>query len=177
MTFPSFSSGEVLRATDMNAVGLWLVKSQVVGNGVSSVTVTGAFSADYDNYLVTWTGGVGSTGLLTKVSLGSSTTGYNNVLVYGNSYATPSATGGSTNNGAAWEFMGWMDSDFGHISFDLYGPFLSRFTGCSMRYMGATNAGVGAGVHKVAASYTSFTITPTTGTMTGGTIRIYGYRN
>jgi len=41
MTFPVFASGDVLNASDMNGVGLWLVKTQAVGSGVASVTVTG----------------------------------------------------------------------------------------------------------------------------------------
>jgi hypothetical protein len=48
MSFPSFASGEVLTAADMNAVGMWKV-----GNG--SFTNAGSFdiigfSSDYDNY-------------------------------------------------------------------------------------------------------------------------------
>ena len=46
MSFPVFASGDVLNASDMNGVGLWLVKTQTIGTGVSSVVVTGAFSAD-----------------------------------------------------------------------------------------------------------------------------------
>jgi len=40
--------------------GLTLVKSQTIGSAVSSVEVTGAFSATYDNYKVIVIGGVGS---------------------------------------------------------------------------------------------------------------------
>jgi hypothetical protein len=176
MTFPTFTTGEILRAADMNAVGLWLVKSQAVGTGVSSVTVTGAFSADYDSYLVTWTGGTGSTGQLLQFQLGASTTGYYNVLMYGSSYATPTPTGGSTNNGSAWGFAGWSDTNFGYLEMRLFGPFLSRFTGMSNSYMGSTNAGTGAGTHQVATSYSSFVLYPNAGTLTGGTISVYGYK-
>lgn len=177
MTYPVFASGDVLNASDMNGVGLWLVKSQAVGTGVSSVTVTGAFSADYDSYMVTWTGGTGSTGQLLQFRLDGSTTGYNNVLLYGNTYATPTPTGGSTNNGNAWSFAGWSDTNFGYLEMRLFGPFLSRFTGMSNSYMGSTNAGTGAGTHQVAASYTGFILFPNAGTLTGGTIRVYGFRN
>jgi len=52
MTYPSFTSGDILTAADMNAVGLWLVKTQTVGTAVSSVQVTGAFSSTYDNPLI-----------------------------------------------------------------------------------------------------------------------------
>jgi hypothetical protein len=50
MTFPSFSAGEVLRATDMNAVGMWRV-----GGGALSGTATnfvGCFTSDYTNYRI-----------------------------------------------------------------------------------------------------------------------------
>jgi hypothetical protein len=33
------------------------------------------------------------------------------------------------------------------------------------------------GEHRVATSYDSFTLIPGSGTLTGGTIRVYGYRN
>ncbi len=177
MTYPVFASGDVLNAAEMNAVGLWLVKSQTVGTGVANVTVTGAFSADYDNYLITWSGGVGSTGQLLQLQLGSSVTGYNNVLIYGNTYGTPTPTGGSTNNGVGWNFTGWSDANYAHLDVRLFGPFLSKYTGFANSYMGGTNAGTGAGIHAVAASYTSFVLYPNTGTITGGTIRVYGYRN
>ena len=61
MTYPVFASGDVLNASDMNAVGMWLVKTQTIGTAVSSVQVTNAFSTNYRNYLILLDGGVGST--------------------------------------------------------------------------------------------------------------------
>ena len=52
-TPPDFTAYTSLAAASLNKVGLWLVKTQAVGSGVSSVTVSSCFSADYDNYLVT----------------------------------------------------------------------------------------------------------------------------
>jgi hypothetical protein len=43
-------------------------------------------------------------------------------------------------------------------------------------YAAATVAGSSIGLHQVATSYSAFTITPTSGTLTGGTITVYGYR-
>ena len=63
--------------------GLRLIKKQTIGTGVSSVTVTGAFSATYDNYKIIVTGGsnsVGTSNVLT--TLGGSTTGYYYNLIY-----------------------------------------------------------------------------------------------
>ena len=56
MTFPSFVSGEVLRAEDMNAVSSWkLVDTDFTTSTL--VEVENVFSADYDHYevvLVAW---------------------------------------------------------------------------------------------------------------------------
>jgi hypothetical protein len=51
MTFPSFVSGEVLRAEDMNAVGLWKVGGGTFTNA-ATVDITG-FSSEYDSYRFT----------------------------------------------------------------------------------------------------------------------------
>jgi len=179
MSFPVFASGDVLNASDMNGVGLWLVKSQAVGSGVSSVNVTGAFSADYENYKIVYSGGTqsGAGGIVT-LKLGASATGYYNTLVYGNTYATPTATGASTNNGAVWNFAGFGDGNMLYVNCELMQPFAAKYTGLMYSYISSNNAGVGSGFHGVATSYSDFTITAAGGlTLTGGTIRVYGYRN
>ena len=51
MTFPSFVSGEVLRAQDMNAVGMWLVSTTTFTNQ-TAVDVANCFTTDYDNYRI-----------------------------------------------------------------------------------------------------------------------------
>jgi len=52
-TPPTFTNGTPLYQESLNAIGLWLVKSQTVGTGVSVQNVTSCFSADFDNYVVT----------------------------------------------------------------------------------------------------------------------------
>jgi hypothetical protein len=178
-TPPTFTNGTALYQESLNAIGLWLVKSQAVGTGVSSVNVTGAFSADYDNYKIVYSGGAqGGIGGIVTLKLGASGTGYYNTLVYGNSYAVPTATGASTNNGAVWNFAGFGDPNMLFVNFELMQPFAAKYTGLTYSYISATNAGLGSGYHGVATSYSDFTITATGGlTLTGGTIRVYGYRN
>jgi hypothetical protein len=51
MTFPSFGAGEVLTATDMNAVGLWLIGSTTFSN-TATPFINGCFSSEYQNYKV-----------------------------------------------------------------------------------------------------------------------------
>jgi len=51
MTFPVFASGDTLNASDMNAVGLWLVNTTNF-SAVSSQTVSSVFTSDYRNYVL-----------------------------------------------------------------------------------------------------------------------------
>jgi hypothetical protein len=51
MTFPSFVSGEVLRAADMNAVGMWHLNTTSF-SGATQVDFTNVFTSDYDSYRV-----------------------------------------------------------------------------------------------------------------------------
>jgi hypothetical protein len=180
MTFPNFSVGETLRSADMNAVGLWLVKTQTIGTGVSSVTVTGAFSADYDNYRIIVSGGANSGDAGANVQLGSSTTGY--YSAQGFFQYTADGTGYLRNNNAAsWTNIGSAFPNGLALDITLFNPGAARFTGLSINsrtdYRTTGAASVGGGIHAVSTAYTAFTFSAGAGTMTGGTIRVYGFRN
>ena len=177
-TPPDFSSGAVLTAAQMNAVGLWLVKTQTVGSGVSSVTVTGAFSADYDNYKLMYIGGTVSASTDIEMTIGGSTTGYYGFMTYGVSSSNV-VSGAGRNNTAALPWVGGGiagQSSFANV--EIMGPFKTAYTKIrNASYQNADNYGTMQGEHRVATSYTSFTFSVLTGTMTGGTIRVYGMRN
>jgi hypothetical protein len=54
MTFPIFAAGDVLRATDMNGVGLWKVASATF-SGITTgapLDVNSVFSSNYSNYVL-----------------------------------------------------------------------------------------------------------------------------
>jgi hypothetical protein len=175
MTFPSFTTGEVLTAADMNAVGLWLVKTQTVGTAVSSVQVTGAFSNTYDNYFITLTGGTGSATAVLRVQLGSTATGYYNA---GNSIPyTGAAVLDQNNNGTLWTTCGIQRTDFQQLQLFLFCPNRAQKTFMSATYTDTANMVALGGYLNGNDQHTAFTISPATGTMTGGTIRVYGYRN
>jgi hypothetical protein len=161
-------------------MGLVFVKSQTVGTGVSSVSVTNAFSANYDNYKILISGGAGSSTSGITMILTGSTTGY----YQGNTncrYDTGAVAGTGTTNGAAFT-IGRSNTDTIALSFELINPFLAKTTMITGSYndtrgiAGAT-ANLYTGFHSVQTSYTGFTFTFDTGTFTGGTIRVYGYRN
>jgi hypothetical protein len=179
MTYPVFASGDVLNAADMNGVGLWLVKSQTIGTGVSSVTVTDAFSSQYTNYKILVAGGSSTTDNSISMRLGSTTANYYYAMVYGN-YTGGSAVA-NVNNGAGWTFAGTNSANGNNVNLDIIRPFESARTAISGLYVGPWTGGVNGafgGFLNDASSYTAFTLTAGGGgTMTGGVIYVYGYRN
>jgi hypothetical protein len=179
MTYPSFSSGDVLNASDMNAVGLWLVKTQTVGTAVSSVTVSSAFSSDYNNYRIIYTGGIASVDNDLKLTLGASATGYYAGFAYV-AYGTGAVSGLANNNATSWANIGSQRTVANSLDVDLFGPNAAIQTGMTARYFGISAGAVGGGMggfHNATTQHTAFTITCTSGNITGGTIRVYGYRN
>ena len=171
-TPPVFVSGAILTAAQMNAAGMWLIKTQTIGSAVASVAVTDVFSADYENYKIVVTGGVGSTGQAIALKLGTSTASYYQVFPYQAYNATQTLL--FVNNGAAFTYAGESNTSTKTVDVDLLGPFIAKFTGFGGFYIGSV-AGTVMGRHESATSHTGFTLS-VAGTMTGGTIAVYGYR-
>jgi hypothetical protein len=161
------------------APGLVLVKTQTVGTGVSSVTVTGAFSGDYDNYKIVMHGGVASAAVTAlTLQLGATTTGYYAGYSRVNYTGTANLTG--DNNASRFSRVGLGTTGEATATFELLQPFLAKntfYTGFFAGQQTTSNGGAAAGFLNDSTSYTAFTIAPASGTLTGGTIRVYGYRN
>ena len=178
MGVPSgYTSAQVVQAvpTGINSA-LVLISATTIGTTVASVTVSGAFSATYDAYKILITGGAGSAQTGLGFKLGASVTGYYQAQA-GINYSTGTVTGRANSNDSSWTRAGAGNSSGLSLIMDINNPFLAKYTyfSCAVAYNdeGAqTN-----GFHGVATSYTDFTITPSTGTLTGGTIRVYGYTN
>jgi hypothetical protein len=165
--------GTALNSNDY--AGLVLVKKQTIGSGVSSVTVTDAFSATYENYKIIISGGNGSTEENGFFKLGASTTNYYGSLVY----TTPSSNtvlGASDNNAVQFGYA-WKATSTGLAAqIELNAPFLAEPTIISGVWAGLSANGRYTGYHSPATSYTSFIVNLGGGaTMTGGTIYVYGY--
>jgi len=182
MTYPSFTSGEVLTATDMNAVGLWLVKTQTVGTAVASVAVTDAFSSTYDNYRIIYTGGAASTSCTLSLQFGiggtMTTTNYYGTAAYANLGAAAWQLA-INNPGSQCDNVGGGNTTSAYLMTDVLMPNLAEQTSISGPYVLSDFGRFG--LHSFAqlstTQFTSFKITPSSGTITGGTIRVYGYRN
>jgi hypothetical protein len=175
-TPPVFTSGQILTAAQMNAAGLWLVKSQTIGTTVASVAVTDAFTTDFDSYKITITGGVASTTALIGCQLGSTATGY----YWAHPFVTYSGVSGlsSGSNTANFSRVGLGTTSVLTCNFELFNPFTAKNTIINYSYVDArTNGetGAGGGFLNDTTSYTAFTLAISSGTMTGGTVRVYGY--
>ena len=187
MPLTTYTAGEVLTAASLNAnftfaanTGLTLITAQTIGTTVSSVTVTGAFSATYDNYFITVNGGVASTNNSLVMTLGATTTGYyyvGSTIAYN---ASPTFVGEGGVNTSNWgnSIRGSANSLNGQIY--VYDPFAAKNThfssiGSRSDTSGSVNS-LG-GYLANTTSYTAFTLTTNSGTVTGGTIRVYGLAN
>ena len=157
--------------------GLVLVKTQTIGTAVSSVTVSDAFSADFDSYQIQITGGASSTGTDLGIQLGSTTSNY----AYGITqiYLVDGSTGVLRSNSAnRWVYVGGGTSSGLVMNAILLNPFLSKYTFIQSNWWGSdVYTGMCNGVLRDTSSYSAFTVATASGTMTGGTIRVYGYRN
>ena len=181
MAIKTFTTGEVLTASDTNTylanAGLVYIKQETVGSGVATVTVSDAFSTTFDNYKIIYTGGNMSASTALVCRIGAASTGYYGAYVYGQSNTT-SVFAANDNNTAFFTYAGGnSDTVSTFASFDVLGPFTATQTQLfapAVHY--SVNFGSYNGVLIGTTSYTSFLLSPFTGTMTGGTITVYGYR-
>lgn len=158
--------------------GLTLISATTIGSAVASVTVSNAFSSTYDNYKIILSGGVGSANGEFTMQLGATTTGYYEFYVYG-SYTATTVSGQNVNNGSAWN-VGYVSTNGLNLNCDIFAPNLAKNTQIAAvdgRALTTGNAVFRAGNLSNTTQYTAFTLTPDSGTLTGGVIRVYGYQN
>lgn len=197
MAVKTFSTGEVLTASDTNTylanaglvvitpssvTGATLSGAKVtVGTNVSSVTINGVFSSTYDNYKIVINGGTASVADAVTLKLGATATGY----YFGMNraaYDTGTANTLFDNNQTAWRYTCICNTDAITADIDLIDPYKAKPTRIHAWWIdaraGSYSSGAGAGYLAGTTSYTSFTLAPLTGgtTMTGATIMVYGYR-
>jgi hypothetical protein len=167
-------------ATPAGGAGLVLVKTQTIGSAVSSVTVSDAFSTDYDTYKIVLSGGIASGNCEINMILGATTSGYNQTRYSTlNDSSSPSLFQLDSGSNFPGVFNGSANSLTGFM--DISCPFLSKYTSIhavNQRTNDTRRTYMILGHLANTTSYTAFTITPTdSATFTGGTIKVYGYAN
>jgi len=175
MAFP-YSSGDVLTAADLNASsGLVFIKSETVSAGVASVTVTDAFSSTFQNYRVIISGVDASVTTGLNLRFGSTTTGYYGVRRYYNYLGT---NGYVTVNNGGYLSVGTTDvSSNTSLEMTVYEPNRADRCAVSGQFFGTGYAGWFSGTDTSSTAQTAFTLIPDSGTLTGGTIKVYGYND
>ena len=187
MAFPVFASGDVLNASDMNAVGEWLVASASF-SAASTVNVDNVFTSSYRNYrvVIEITATTGAAAQIISMQLrtgGTAATAANYFYArsgYNWAAATASADVGS--GGTYWFIP--RSNGSGSIggasstSFTITSPRLAAptwFTGTSVD---GSYAAVIGGYHSLSTAYDGFNIATTTGgTNITGVYRVYGLRD
>jgi hypothetical protein len=187
-------TGQLIYETDTGMVAAWngsawvythssglvLVKTQTIGTAVSSVTVSDVFSSTYDNYKITIVGGVGSwSDAAISIQMGSTTSGYYFSLIYA-ALGSGSPTNAGSANAANWLYCGNSDTNTINLNCDILGPNLAKKTILTSNYVRSITSGIGGtfnGFLNDTTQYTTFTLSPSSGTLTGGTIRVYGMTN
>jgi hypothetical protein len=158
--------------------GLELVKSQTIGSAVSTETVSNCFSSGYDSYriVVTASSASGDGNNVYYKQNGSTGSTYNaNGFFMGIGSSTVS--GFNNNASSAGIHIALTGTTFWSSSFDVHNPFATARTTVVAQGAGSGYFTTTGGYDSNAASSTGFTFTLSAGTITGGTIRVYGYRN
>jgi hypothetical protein len=161
--------------------GLTLIAAQTIGTAVSSVTVSNCFSATYDSYQVFINNSSASTTDYISLRLGvsgtPSTASYDSGFVQ-TAYSGSAVSGAGSPNANRVEYAGRCTAFFVELDCKIIDPFTIKHTRFHSQY---TNGDVGAmhhvGLHRQTTSYNDLVVLSNGATMTGGTIRVYGYQN
>jgi hypothetical protein len=148
-----------------------------IGNGNTSITVSNAFSANYDNYKILMHNAINTTIANISCVLGATVTGYSSTRIK-NSPNNGTPAGNGIDAGGSWGYFGGASPNFVVLNADLYNPFNARYTVYSGAYMveNGANSDIGTtqGFLSNTTSYTSFALSG--GTFSSGTLCVYGYR-
>jgi hypothetical protein len=169
--------GQILTSAYVNNninSGLTYIKSQTIGSAVASVSVSDAFSTTYDNYVIAINEYV-STGAQLTFALNGITTLYSYQLNYASYSTTPQAIGGTLQSVWAYAVGNTVTTKNSGL-IEVQAPFLASPTRIRSAYADAGASGQLTGINNNATSATGFTLAASSGTITGGTITVYGYR-
>lgn len=113
------------------------------------------------------------------LTVGNANTAYYFSFIYTDYTVGGAVLKAAINNGASWTYAGAQESP-NRLVCDIMNPYASAITTIATQYVGPQAGrviGAGGGFLNNTTSYTSFTITVGAGSISGGTIRVYGYRD
>jgi hypothetical protein len=189
-TPPTFTSGQILTAAQMNAVGMWKVTpTSVSGTGVSlssnnvtftsasEVIVDGCFTSDYRDYLVLcdFSSTAEDAFTLQYRTSSTTTTGYNSSLLV---FTTGTPGGGPATNQTSMRIGATAASTSHAFEAKIFAPNVASVT---TRHISTFNGKDSAstefcsGTQTATTQFTGFRLYLGSGSITG-TLQVYGYR-
>lgn len=178
----SVPTGHTLNVADAGAlqiggsgVGLVHISRTTIGSAVSSVTVSGAFSADYDNYRILLNAGSASSSDYLSMRLGEDTSSnYNNVL--SQQFMSLFGSEGFYGTGLdKWVHVTYISTTLVSFCMDIRNPYATSRTSATWNSTDIESYYHGGGTLNTTTSYTGFTVLTNFSTLTGGYIDVYGY--
>ncbi|CAB4138693.1 hypothetical protein UFOVP335_9 [uncultured Caudovirales phage] len=181
MSFPSFSPGEVLNASDMNAVGLWRVTT-VSPTAATTIAVNNCFTSDYTNYtiIVTPISLASASDITLRLRVGGTPDTSGNYFlanIFVENTSIQSLGENATTNWRAMNIGAAGITGRNSLKFDLYGPAVATptryqmnsggWSGSQIRYRSAV------GFHDLSTAYDGFDLTASSNIT--ATISVYGY--
>jgi hypothetical protein len=146
-----------------------------VGTAVSSVTVSGCFSSTYDAYEIVYTNGISSNTDVLYLTLSGNTGA--NYYSAGAQNTSGSATYNGIGNAATTRFyLSTCTAQGFGLTWTVHNAFLAKQTFGRCNFVSDYSSGWTGHVNNNPISSTGFTFLPGAGTLTGGTIIVYGYR-
>lgn len=142
MSYPSFAAGDILNASDMNAVGMWkAIPTSISGTGATlssnvvtltnagAIVINGIFTANYLDYLILMRMSQSGSDVNIRLTSGGTevaTNTYNWSQMQ--SYAGAGVTALRTANTSAMVVMSNNNGSTGSAVIDILGPFLASPT-------------------------------------------------
>lgn len=160
--------------------GLVFIKSETLpssGTLPSSIEITDVFSADFDTYYIDISRLKHSANQPDiAVRLGTAATDYYWAGIYLGVFSGSLTTARSTST-TSMSIASGNNAGTGSYGFILRDPYKASVTTMNSLNISPAWWTVYQGYHSTASSYTSFTLLPSSGTISEGTIRVYGYLN
>jgi hypothetical protein len=196
LTSGTATNGQVLTAdgsggvsyTSLSTSGLTFISSTTIGSGVGTVSLpTGTFTSTYDSYKVIWDASTCTSAPSAAVRFRFRLAGTDNTTAGSYNHtgfiATESALS-LNNDSSTHSFVSSFQSSTPErfaVTIELFGVALAKETKyvCSGVGMdGGTRRNIATlGFHNVQTAFDSMTFNLDSGTMTGGKIKVYGYKN
>jgi hypothetical protein len=182
MSIKSFSSGEILTASDTNTYlansGLVYVNSKTF-SGSGTVSCTDFFNSTYDNYKIVMSctsasasAQIVETRLMSGATATSGTTNYK-FYELGHTFAAGAPDAAAGSGGAYW--FAFRSTDFFMGTMEIQNPYATNYTTYQAENMDSVQSVSSGGIHLLNTSYDGIQFLAGTGTL-AGTVTCYGYR-